>query len=94
MILDAFVVGVTLHPLTVKQLNTKVIHFPGVNSLYSGSCSPKLEIRISFLNLDVITHIPCKKGCIYINVHFTYDVAKKINGGNIMQNMPIHNHEM
>ena len=68
MILDAFVVGVTLHPLTVKQLNTKIIHFPGVNSLYSGSCSPKLEIRISFLNLDVITHIPCKKGYIYIYI--------------------------
>ena len=77
MILDAFVVGVTLHPLTVKQLNTKIIHFPGVNSLYSGSCSPKLEIRISFLNLDVITHIPCKKGCIYINVVFHLRCCEK-----------------
>ena len=40
--LAAFVVGVVLHPLNVKELNTRMKLFFKVNSSYSGSISPKL----------------------------------------------------
>jgi len=42
-ILAEFVVGVTLHPLIVKQPRVKIIDFSKVNSFLSGSISPQLK---------------------------------------------------
>ena len=42
-ILAAAVIGVSLHPLIVKELRTKIADFPNVNSEFVEDFSPNLE---------------------------------------------------